>query len=155
MSASAIPDVEATRSLPPGPCRRWSEDRSARRWTGLHRIRGRAGEGLLVLAVVGEGYPDLDGLAHVVVGKLVGLVRLPVHIVSAMPDVEAVSVSPACGVPVMVGRPVGAAFWPVSDPSRLPCDQLTVPLGQVYISGSPELNRRLVCGVLVAGAVGS
>ena len=43
-----------------------------RRRQTRHRIRGRAGQLLLVAPVVGEAHPHLDGLAHVVGGQGVG-----------------------------------------------------------------------------------
>ena len=88
----------------------------------------RTGHRLLVVPVVGEAHPHLDRLAHVVVSQRVGGGRGVLYFgivggatgtlklalsspsASAMPDVDAVSVWPACTVPLIVGVPVAALF---------------------------------------------
>ena len=42
--------------------------------------RGRPGERLLVIGVVVEGHPDLDGLAHIVIGHLLDRVGRALNI---------------------------------------------------------------------------
>ena len=55
-------------------------DRRSRRAVAQHRTRGRAGQGLLVAAVVGEGHSDLDEPALVGLYELVGRVRRILYI---------------------------------------------------------------------------
>ena len=46
---------------------------------------------------------------------------------AAMPETEAVRISPACGVPSIVGLPVGAVFWASDGTANTRADSATSP----------------------------
>ena len=93
------------------------EERLSRR---RHRLSGLAGQGFLVVRIVGEAHPHLESVALVCRGECVGRARLSRQCKddarlagkplvsedafsspssSSMADVSAVSVCPTCGVP--------------------------------------------------------